>query len=384
MAIKHKGFKEALTSLQISNPFFGSVLLQQNIEEVNDSEKCPTAQVNGKTYQYNPKFFDTLPFDETKGTHAHEAEHLVGLHHIRQGNRDGETWNESCDYAINANLTKAGFKLPKGALLDAQFDGKSEEDIYRILWREKQKQNPNQKPDPNGKMQPGAGGGLGQVSPAPKGTTAKQAQAQVERAMTIAKACGQKSADFDRAIQAMAARYDWKEILHRFFSDLCSSDYSFAQPNRRYIQSGFILPSLRSRALGKVCLAIDTSGSISLAEVSAMVNECLSCLDQYNESGGADNTLTVIYCDSAIKRVETLGNGDIPKPAGGGGTDFRPPFDYIDKEGLDGAALIYLTDGYCDSFPTVQPSYPVLWGLVIDNAGFKPPFGETFKLDIAS
>jgi predicted metal-dependent peptidase len=64
-----------------------------------------------------------------------------------------------------------------------------------------------------------------------------------------------------------------------------------------------------------------------------------------------------VECDDAeqLKRL---------KIRGGGGTDFRPVFDWIDKDCAQGGdrpdALIYFTDtqGW---FPEHPPAYPVIW-----------------------
>ena len=58
------------------------------------------------------------------------------------------------------------------------------------------------------------------------------------------------------------------------------------------------------------------------------------------------------------------------KPAmttGGGGTDFRPVFRYVDEHPeLEPNLLIYFTDGYGD-YPDRAPAYPVMWLLTRDG-----------------
>lgn len=119
-----------------------------------------------------------------------------------------------------------------------------------------------------------------------------------------------------------------------------------------------------------------------------MVGEMQACLQAYCEAGLSAG-LTVIYCDSTVQGVETLFDGDVAHPKGGGGTRFVPVFEHLEREGLDGAAcLVYLTDGENGSRDAANlaamasPAFPVLWGLIQDNAGFAPPFGETFRLDV--
>ena len=74
---------------------------------------------------------------------------------------------------------------------------------------------------------------------------------------------------------------------------------------------------------------------------------------------------------------------EIPKPIGGGGTDFEPFFnainskDFKDKE----AVCVYLTDGY-GYFPSTRPKFPVLWVVIpggAENDYF--PFGDVIRLN---
>jgi len=69
---------------------------------------------------------------------------------------------------------------------------------------------------------------------------------------------------------------------------------------------------------------------------------------------------------------------------GGGGTDFRPPFKYCEKHNITPVCSIYLTDGECNSFPQHGPEWAHLWVLVQEprwGGGWKPPFGETVRMD---
>ncbi len=114
-----------------------------------------------------------------------------------------------------------------------------------------------------------------------------------------------------------------------------------------------------------------------------MVSETQGILNAYP---GAE--LTVIFCNAAIQgEPETLTQGeDLKKyPTPGGGTDFRPPFQYVEQEQLDPKALIYFTDGECNLFPETPPDYPVLWILSQEPTCYRwnPPTGETAYLDPA-
>ncbi len=381
MKIEHKKVRDGINSLILSNPLYAGVLLQQSFQA---SAEVKTFAVDGSRFVYNPEFADSLSFDEIKGVCAHEACHLAGCHHARMGSRDGQLWNEACDYVINPLLVKEGFKLPSGALNDSRFAGKSAEDVYAILYREKPPQNRSNGQGGNGNDPSPSCGEVLKPSGSQKQAIAK-AESQVQQAQSIARIAGTLSADQARQIKKdMTPRYDWKEVLNRFVQEITARDYSWAKPNRRWVHTGLILPSLASRDIGRIVLAIDTSGSVSAAQVSAMVAEMRNCLDTYADNG-ISQPLTVIYCDSEINGVEVLEAGDEPTPKGGGGTAFKPVFDLLNGD-LDGAAcLVYLTDGYASDLPalaSVAPSYPVLWGLIVDNDSFAAPFGEVCKVDI--
>ena len=64
---------------------------------------------------------------------------------------------------------------------------------------------------------------------------------------------------------------------------------------------------------------------IRAAEISAILEDC------------RPEVVHVLYCDTAVADVETLSPDDLPlalKPEGGGGTDFRPPFDWVEQQGI--------------------------------------------------
>jgi predicted metal-dependent peptidase len=86
----------------------------------------------------------------------------------------------------------------------------------------------------------------------------------------------------------------------------------------------------------------------------------------------------VVYCDAEVSKVETFDRDELIefKPEGGGGTDFRPVFDWVEKEGIEPACLIYFTD-LDGTFPDKEPEYPVLW---VSVGRAEAPFGETLQL----
>jgi len=134
------------------------------------------------------------------------------------------------------------------------------------------------------------------------------------------------------------------------------------------------LPSCRSEELGEICVAIDTSGSISKKELLRFATELNEVLETYQGASA-----TVIYCDADVAHTETFTYADLPlklSAKGGGGTDFKPPFKWIEENMISPVCMIYFTDLECSSFPP-QPDYPVLWVIVGGAGQGVPPFGES-------
>ncbi len=231
-------------------------------------------------------------------------------------------------------------------------------------------------------------GGTGEVRdyPDPDPTAQKQAEEEIKidiiQSAQYAKKHGKLPAEMERYIQELLNPVlPWREILARFIDTASKSDYSWTRPNPRYMAQGFYLPALNAPELGKVVLAVDTSGSISPAEIQNMVSEVKGILNAY-----PGTELTVIFCNAAIQgEPETLTQFDelktIPRP--GGGTDFKPPFTWTEENQLDPKAFIYFTDGECNSFPDPPPDYPVLWILTQEPTCYpwEPPTGETTYLN---
>lgn len=160
----------------------------------------------------------------------------------------------------------------------------------------------------------------------------------------------------------------------RFAQERCACDYSWIQPNRRYIQQSLYLPSLYDTQMGEMVLVIDTSGSVQ-SIIPAFGAHMQNILDTVRP-----RLLHIVYCDADIQHVDTYAPDDaiILRKDGGGGTDFRPPFTWVATQGIEPACLIYLTDLYGD-FPPQTPDYPVLWAST--TAAKNAPFGETLHID---
>lgn len=393
----------ARTALLLDHPFFGALLLRLRLVECAGIETMAT---DGVTLFYNPSFLDGLSDRELVGVLAHEVMHPALQHHTRRGERKPHLWNVACDHAINPILTTADLALPEGALKDPRFAGMNAERIYSLLDREDQSESPQNTPSPQSNHGSGAGesdqasdsesapdvpltrGGFGQVldapnpdhpdEPATDGQRSLQSQEwriAVEQAQRTALAAGKIPAGMKRMVeQARHAPVDWREALRRFFSQTVPQDYRWTPPNRRFVWVDLYLPGLHREGMGEIAIGVDCSGSISdklLGKFSAEVNAIAA--------ETRPELVRVLYCDAVIQRVDEFAAGEKIElsPVGGGGTDFRPVFTYLEERQIEPRCLIFLTD-LAGSFPDETPPYPVIWAATSDRTA---PFGETVAID---
>ena len=359
--------QKARTKLVIMHPFFATLALRLDMVESADVETMAT---DGKNIYYNRAFVESMTDAEVQGVIAHEALHPGFLHHTRQGSRDQQKWNMAADYAINPIIEEAGMVLPEGCLVDAQYADKSAEEIYTLL------------PDPpkNGAGSGGRSWNIGGVMPA-SGDKEEIAEMEQEwkqtlaQAAHVAKMAGNLPASLQRFIDdTLATVTPWRDMLWSYLTEKVPDDSSFSRPNRRWIAQGIYLPSTIYTVTGDMAVMVDTSGSIGQHELNIFGAEINGIHQQIKP-----RKTYVIYCDAAINRVDEFEADDeiTLTLCGGGGTDFRPPFDWLNSRGIVPHAAVYLTDGY-GPFPEEQ-KYPVVWA--INNRNVTPPFGAHVQIE---
>ena len=147
-------------------------------------------------------------------------------------------------------------------------------------------------------------------------------QVAVIQAAQAAKSQGKLPAGIERLVEEIRRpKIDWRAALRRFVQMCAKADFTWRQPNRRYVASGLYLPALRSEQMPPVVIGIDTSGSIGQAEMDMFAAEVSAVMDEC-----APEKIHVIYSDAAVQKVEEYEIGDAIKlsPKGGGGTRFEP------------------------------------------------------------
>ena len=167
----------------------------------------------------------------------------------------------------------------------------------------------------------------------------------------------------------------WRNLLAQYMTSIARDDYSYARPNSRRGDPA-IFPSLRSAQIN-ILVALDTSGSISDSEISEFVSE----IDAIKSLMRAQITLHT--CDSSLNadgpwHYEAWDEFKLPeKITGGGGTSFKPVFEWAEQQDMLPNLLVYFTDAE-GAFPDYEPSFPVIW---LVKGKKKVPFGDRVQLN---
>jgi predicted metal-dependent peptidase len=418
--------------LILHKPFWGVLCLKPKIVI---SENQESGWTDGRRVGYNPSWVDTLSLRETISFMAHETGGHIGFgHHLRVQKRNRTVYNMAADYVIDMILEKDGFTPIQGYWLsDYRFDNMTSEAVYEILMKETKEKikkaiadgkegegilgGDNQHGNIGTSMDmtdlldeqdkkdlkdllgdkeidasnffPNKGCGEVREMKGKDGKTlkgAEKAEAEMERKISIsqaasaARAAGKLPGNIERLIdETIKATVDWKTQLRHFIGETIRNDYTWARPNRRYAASGLYMPSLYGDDVLKIAVAIDTSGSVRSEELSQFTAELNMIRNEFKCE------VTRLYCDTQIHNPRVFEpDEELEFEARGfGGTDFRPPFRWIEKnrdEPLSG--MIYFTDGYCWSFPE-EPEYPVMWALTSEME-FNATFGDVVKIDLDS
>jgi predicted metal-dependent peptidase len=409
-------------------PLFGYMGLKLKLVADYSS---PTMWVDGVSLGVNPLFAKQCNTPERRGVVVHEIYHVANGHPWRRNGRLPDLWNEACDYAINPLVLETGFPLPGKPLLDAKYFGKSAEAIYDLLWTEQASKpkgsSGSTENSPSGDNSSGSGGSenggsstspekgeesgtnagstspgqrstvgspngaanprdsslteVGEVRDAPAGTSPAELDsfwrsAIMEGAQVARMLAGKLPGNMELVVkEAGKSRIPWRELLHQFVqrshTDL---DWTWQRPSRRHVWRGVYLPSLRGENIPSIFLAVDTSMStygLTLAEFKAGAQSL-------HQEMQPDQTW-VAYSDAKVQRVDEFTRDDTLNfaPVGGGGTDFRPVFEWIKDQGVDPTCLIYLTD-LEGKFPKEEPDFPVLWVSPVTRA--RPPWGEHVEI----
>ena len=349
-------------------------------------DKLSTACTNGRDVKYGRQFVESLNDTDLRGVILHEAKHKMYRHlltwkHLNK--QDPQRANMACDYVINIELVDEGKRsgdfvsLPEGGLFDEKYRGLNSAEVFNLL-----------PPQPKGGG--GSGGGEGFDEHDWEGAEGLNEVEQAELAKEIDQAirqgailAGKVGGNVDRSFtDLMSAKVDWKEALREFVSSVSQGkdDSTWRKPNRRWLQHDIYMPSTVSESMGRVVVAIDTSGSIWGEVLNRFISEVASVMQNMNPE-----QVDLLYWDSAVAGHEVYGLNDADrmtastKPKGGGGTSPSCITAYMRKHKIDPVCAIILTDGYVGNDWGGQWNCPTLWTI---TSNIKSPIGQTIKIEV--
>lgn len=330
---------------------------------------APTAYTDGRNIRYNPEYFMGLSRNERVGLLIHETMHIAYMHSSRKGSKDHKQWNYACDYVINLQITKAGFSLPKGGLLDTKYTGLSAEQVYELL-EEAPEYHPDDLMDISEK---------GDSEDVPEDLEQEMQDALVRAVMQAQQHETSKSNIPGEVIvflnKLQNPKLPWQRILSRFLNQVAKTDYTWKRPNRR-APEGTYIPSLHNETLRDVVIAWDMSGSITDQETTRFASECAGILKYMKPE-----KLTLIQFDTEIISVDKLKTvKDIAKlnMQGRGGTCIIPVLDWVNKHKPQ--VILIFTDGYFD-IPKYTAKSQIIW-LIHNNEGFSPKYGKVIEYKV--
>lgn len=384
MSVERK-ITKAKTRLVVKHPYFG--MLASRL-------RCESADVeaflsDGRTLQYSEAFFSQEPVETIEFALANSVMHHVLSHENRRMSRQGWLWQLATDYAINSMLKNNGFTIPQRANFEERFEGMYAEEIYARLKDEirneeynddesneegynEQNKNRTKEQEPPKERQ--SGNDSLPLPPAELSPEVEQEWARaMKEALQKAKEQGSEPQGAERFF-TRAGRHsiEWRSELHQAINRHLKSDYTFARPNKKAIANGIYLPSTYSERLN-IAVAIDSSGSVDDVLLGLFTAELEALLLSF-----PDTRVDLLICDVRIQGVYSFVSGEVLdfSVKGGGGTDFRPVFEYIEENILEPSLLIYFTDAK-GTFPSSEPPYETIW---VADGECSPPFGRTIVL----
>lgn len=354
-------------------------------------DKVKTACTNGRDELYGRAFIETLTDAELRFLVLHECYHKLYRHlttwrHLYEDN--AQLANAACDYVINIKLTddnSDGFAImPKVGLCDAKYRGMDSAQVYKLL-KDDQQDSGGGQGDGSGDGESGAPSGTGLDDHDWEGAQGMTAEQTKELARDLdeairqgALAAGKLGSGGDRMFDdLLETKIDWREMLREFIATTCQgNDYStWKRPNRRFVSSGYYMPSGVSEQVGELVIAIDTSGSIGGRELSKFLGEVKGICDQVKP-----DVVRLLYWDTEVCADEKYTGVEVEnivqstKPAGGGGTNVECVPEYMSQHGVKPQAVVVLTDGYLGG-SWGQWVCPVLW-CIVGNKSARPDVGK--------
>jgi predicted metal-dependent peptidase len=378
-------------------------------------DNIPTACTDGRNVMYGRAFMAKLSEPEVRAVILHENLHKA-FRHLTMWERlyaeHATLANMACDYVINiliydSDPSGTDVRLPSEGLLDFKYRGWDARTVFDDLKQQCKKKgsctvktqgnqqgtekqvDPNNGDQPGTQPQPGQGGGqpgTGQPQSQPNGgmdhhdwENAK-AMSDAEKEMLArdvdqalrqgAILAGKMKGNMPREIEELLeAKVDWREAMREFITSLCvDKDLStWKKPSRRWIAQDVYMPSLIGESVGRIVVAVDTSGSIDDTQIAQFLGE-VSAICEHVRPDGID----LLYWDHHVAQHEKYDHDQLEnlvastRPKGGGGTSPTCITEYLKDHRLKPECAVILTDGITGGDWGADWPCPTLWGITTD------------------
>ncbi|MEZ0069470.1 putative metal-dependent peptidase [Streptacidiphilus sp. MAP12-20] len=358
-----------------ARPYLATALFALHTVE---SRRVPTMAVDRHWRCYvSPAFVDRTPVEELAAVWVHEVSHLLRDHHGRSdrfarehgltGPAERLRMNIAADCEINDDAFGDGLVRPEGAVQPVHLglrDGELMEDYLRQFRLGPRTQELVWLDCGSGADGLDRGWELG-----PDGADGLSEQERDAVRFRVAQGIIGRPGDAPKGWQRWAEEafhpsQPWRELLGAAIRSAVSGsgagdDYSYGRPARRSAGvPGVVLPSLRRRP-PRVAVVVDTSGSVSDAELGSALLEVTAIS---RAVGGRRDLVTVVSCDAAAQTVHPLCRAEGIALVGGGGTDLRTGFQAALRARPRPDVVVVLTDGQTP-WPDARPSCRTVVGL---------------------
>ncbi|MEU6853019.1 VWA-like domain-containing protein [Actinacidiphila alni] len=365
-------------------PYLAAALFALHVVE---DRSVPTMAVDAYWRCYvSPGFVARTPTEELAGVWVHEVSHLLRDHHARgeryarEEERHGRVpatpaaedrerlrRNIAADFEINDDIYGDGLPEPTGAVVPSMLRLPGD-----LLMEEYLRSVSMSGLDGDLAWLDCGSGADGHARPWELGPDgARRLSRQQRDAVRFRVAEGIKARPGDApegwrrwADAAFHPPQPWRKLLGAAVRAAAGApgageDYTYRRPSRRAAAvPGAVLPSLR-RNPPRVCVVIDTSGSVSDAELGSALLEVTAIS---RAVGGRRDLVSVISCDAAAGIAVPLCRAENVELIGGGGTDLRSGFARALRSRHRPDVIVALTDGQTP-WPSAPPPCRTVVGL---------------------
>lgn len=363
------------------------------------------AGTDGYHYTYQPDFLAGRFMSGrvlVNRLYLHSVLHCVFVHMDTRGKREEGLWNLACDIAVEYLMDSMDMKClhrpqtparrecylrlkEKNGVMNAQSiyrclqEEKLPEGRYLALMAEFYADNHSYWTDENDRPR---------MASDRKNKWDGMRETMETEMETFSKKASDEAGELSRQVRIEnREQYDYREFLRKFSVmretvqiDTDAFDYIYYDYGLRTYGNMPLIEPLETKEVKKIeefAVVIDTSMSCSEELVRRFLEQTYTVLSEA-ESFFTKMNIHVIQCDEKIQSDHIISSAEEladymehMEILGGGGTDFRPAFQYVDSliqkkafTGLKG--LIYFTDGY-GMFPVKMPSYDTVFVFMRDD-----------------